>query len=127
MFPHIMVGSNDLERSRRFYDAIFAAAGADAGTVDAKGRLVYPKDGYRLMITRPIDGQPATFANGGTIGLLMSAPDVVDAWHAAGLANGGATAEDPPGIRQVGARKSYIAYLRDPDGNKLCASCRLPE
>ena len=127
MFTHIMVGSNDLERSRRFYDAVFKASGGEAGTIDAKGRLVYPKDGYRFMVTKPINGQTATFANGGTIGLLMAEPAMVDAWHAAGIANGGSTAEDPPGIRQTGARKAYIAYLRDPDGNKLCASCRVPD
>ncbi len=103
MFTHIVVGSNDLERSRRFYDAIFTAMGAGAGTLDAKGRFVYSKDGYRLLVTKPINGQAATFANGGT------------------------TAEDPPGVRQVGPRKAYLAYLRDPDGNKLCASCRLPD
>ncbi len=127
MFTHIMVGSNDLERSRRFYDALFAASGGSAGTIDAKGRLVYPKDGYRFMVTKPINGQSATFANGGTIGLLMADPAMVDAWHAAGIANGGSTAEDPPGVRQIGSRKAYIAYLRDPDGNKLCASCRVPD
>jgi len=127
MFTHIVVGSNDLERSRRFYDAIFTAMGAEAGTLDAKGRFVYSKDGYRLLVTKPINGQAATFANGGTIGLLMAGPDMVEAWHAAGIANGGTTAEDPPGIRQTGARKAYIAYLRDPDGNKLCASCRVAD
>ena len=127
MFTHIVVGSNDLERSRRFYDAIFATMGAEAGTLDAKGRFVYSKDGYRLLITKPINGQAATFANGGTIGLLMTSPEMVEAWHAAGVAIGGTTAEDPPGVRQVGPRKAYLAYLRDPDGNKLCASCRLPD
>jgi len=127
MFTHIVVGSNDLERSRRFYDAIFTAMGAEAGTLDAKGRFVYSKDGYRLLVTKPINGQAATFANGGTIGLLMAGPEMVEAWHAAGIANGGTTAEDPPGIRQTGARKAYIAYLRDPDGNKLCASCRVAD
>ena len=127
MFTHIVVGSNDLERSQRFYDAIFTATGAQAGTIDAKGRVVYSRDGYRLLVTKPINGQAATFANGGTIGLLMTSPEMVAAWHAAGIANGGTIAEDPPGVRQTGARKAYIAYLRDPDGNKLCASCRVAD
>ncbi len=122
MFTHIVVGSNDLERSRKFYDSIFAAMGVEAGTVDHKGRLVYAKDGRRLMITTPINGEAATFANGGTIGLALDSPEMVDAWHAAGIANGGATAEDPPGVRELPSRRVYIAYLRDPDGNKLCAA-----
>ena len=120
MFSHIVVGSNDLEASRAFYDATFAALGVAAGTIDAKGRLVYSKDGARFLITRPIDGKPATFANGGTIGLKMDSPDVVKAWHAAGVANGGTSIEDPPGVRESAAGKLFLAYLRDPYGNKLC-------
>ncbi|MGB3500951.1 MAG: VOC family protein [Mesorhizobium sp.] len=125
MFSHIMVGSNDLERSRKFYDAIFAAMEAGPGQFDAKGRLVYAKDGRSLMITNPINGRAASFANGGTIGLLMTGPEQVEAWHAAGVANGGTTDEDPPGVRDFGARKLFLAYLRDPDGNKLCALYRV--
>ena len=126
MFTHIFVGSNDLERSRQFYDAIFAAAGGSAGVVDAKGRLVYAKDGFRFLVTRPIYGEAASFANGGTIGMLMTSVDMVQAWHDAGIANGGTSAEDPPGVRDLGARKVCLAYLRDPDGHKLCASLPLP-
>lgn len=126
MFTHIVVGSDDLERSRRFYDAIFTAAGGTAGTVDPKGRLVYPKDGFRFMVTKPINGESASFANGGTIGMLMKSPEMVEAWHDAGVANGGETAENPPGVRDLGTRKVYLAYLRDPDGNKLCASFPIP-
>ncbi len=121
MFSHIVVGSNDIEKSRKFYDAVFRAAGAEAGTIDAKGRLVYSKDGCRLLITKPIDGKAATHANGGTIGLRMDSPDTVKAWHDAGVANGGTSIENPPGIRESAAGKLYLAYLRDPDGNKLCA------
>lgn len=120
MFTHIVVGSNDLERSRTFYDAIFGAMGASPGTIDAKGRLVYAKDGCRFLVTKPIDGKPATHANGGTIGFSMDNPDVVKAWHDAGVAAGGKSIENPPGIRQSPSGTSYLAYLRDPDGNKLC-------
>jgi len=120
MFSHVVVGSNDLEVSRRFYDATFGALGAGPGTVDAKGRLVYSKDGARLLITRPIDGNVATHANGGTIGIKMDSADLVKAWHDAGVANGGKSIEDPPGIRESAAGKLYLAYLRDPFGNKLC-------
>ena len=120
MFSHIMVGSNDIERSRKFYDAIFGALGAKPGTLDPKGRLIYSHNGGRFLVTRPIDGNPATHANGGTIGFPVDSPEQGNAWHAAGVANGGTSIEDPPGIRQGAAGPLYLAYLRDPDGNKLC-------
>jgi len=123
VFSHIVVGSNDLDASKKFYDAVFEACGGAAGVFDAKGRVVYSKDGMRFIVTRPINGEAATFANGGTIGFTMKNPDMVEAWHAAGVANGGTTAENPPGIRDLGQRKLYLAYLRDPAGNKLCAGC----
>jgi len=126
MFSHIMVGSNNIEAAKKFYDAIFTAAGGTAGTVDAKGRVAYTDGNVRFLITKPINGQPATFANGGTIGLSIKSPALVDAWHAAGVANGGATAENPPGVRESGGKKVYLAYMRDPDGNKLCARSSYP-
>ena len=126
MFSHIMVGSNDIARSKKFYDAVFGAMGASAGVEDARGRLIYTHNGGRFMVSKPIDGKSATHANGGTIGLLMSSPEQTDAWHKAGVANGGVSIEDPPGIRQGAAGKLYLAYLRDPDGNKLCGLYRLP-
>ena len=126
MFSHIMVGSNNIEAAKKFYDAIFTAAGGTAGTVDAKGRVAYTDGNVRFLITKPINGQPATFANGGTIGLSIKSPALVDAWHAAGVANGGTTAENPPGVRESAGKKVYLAYLRDPDGNKLCARSSYP-
>jgi catechol 2,3-dioxygenase-like lactoylglutathione lyase family enzyme len=127
MFTHIMIGSNELEASKKFYDAVFTAAGGSAGSIDSKGRLAYVQNGQRFLVTKPINGQPATFANGGTIGFAMKSAAMVDAWHAAGIANGGATAEEPPGVRESGGRKNYLAYLRDPDGNKLCARFSMPD
>src|SRR4029077_5587988 len=121
MFSHIMVGSNDIARSKKFYDALFVAMGGQPGTEDAKGRLIYAHDGGRLMVSKPINGSAAPHANGGPIGFKMSDTKQGYAWHAAGIANGGTTAEDPPGVRPGGP---YLAYLRDPDGNKLCAVCR---
>lgn len=118
MFTHVMIGSNDLELARRFYDATFLALGGEPGQMDAGGRLVYSHNGSRLMITKPIDGKPATAANGGTIGILATSAQHVSAWHAAGIANGGVSAETPPSERPNGA---FVAYLRDPDGNKMCA------
>jgi catechol 2,3-dioxygenase-like lactoylglutathione lyase family enzyme len=126
MFSHIMVGSNDIARAKKFYDAVFVAMGGKAGTEDAKGRLIYAHNGGRFMVSKPIDGQPACHANGGTIGFSMSDTKQVDAWHKAGITNGGATVEDPPGIRQGAAGQLYLAYLRDPDGHKLCAVHRMP-
>ncbi len=126
MFSHVMIGSNDIDRSKKFYDAVFGAMGAKPGTVDAKGRLAYTHNGGRFMISKPIDGKPATHANGGTIGFLVSSPEQGNAWHKAGLANGGTAIEDPPGVRQGAAGPLYLAYLRDPDGNKICALHRMP-
>ncbi|MDE2404312.1 MAG: VOC family protein [Sphingomonadales bacterium] len=119
MFSHIVVGSNDLEKSKTFYDAVFAAIGGPSGMA-MPGRLMYMHNGSNFMVVTPINGQPATHANGGTIGFTMT-PEQADAWHAAGVANGGATCEDPPGVREAPFGKMYLAYLRDPDGNKLCA------
>ncbi len=121
MFSHIMVGSNDLAKSKIFYDALFGAIGGKPGFTDAAGRLVYVKDGRFFMVTKPIDGQPAACANGATIGFAVSSGEQADAWHEAGVAAGGTAIEDAPGIREGGGQKLYLAYLRDPDGNKLCA------
>ena len=126
MFSHIMIGSNDIARSKKFYDALFGAMGAKHAAEDARGRLDYTHNGGRFMVSKPIDGKPASHANGGTIGFLMSSPDQAQAWHKAGVANGGKTIEDPPGVRQGAAGEMYLAYLRDPDGNKLCALYRKP-
>jgi len=121
MFSHIMIGSDNLARSRKFYDALFAAMGAGAGVEDARGRLVYSHNGNRFMVTKPIDGKPATVLNGGTIGFTMKDATQAEAWHKAGVANGGSSIEDPPGVRPNGA---YLAYLRDPDGHKLVGVAR---
>ena len=126
MFSHIMVGSNDIARSKKFYDALFVAMGGQPAVVDAKGRLAYTHNGARFMVTKPIDGKPATAANGGTIGFTMSDAKQADAWHSAGVANGGRSIEDPPGVRQGATGRIYLAYLRDPDGNKLCGLYRMP-
>ncbi|MBP2548022.1 catechol 2,3-dioxygenase-like lactoylglutathione lyase family enzyme [Neorhizobium galegae] len=118
MFTHVMIGSNDLEKSRAFYDATFVALGGKPGEMDARGRLIYLHEGGRLMITKPIDGKPATAANGGTIGIAAQSPAYVLAWHDAGVMHGGTSIESPPRERPNGA---FVAYLRDPDGNKLSA------
>jgi len=125
MFSHVFVGSNDLDRSKKFYDALLGAVGAKPGFMDAKGRLIYAHNGGMLMVTKPIDGEPATPANGGTIGFAMGSPAEADAWHAAGVAAGGTSIEDAPGVRKGEFGDLYLAYLRDPEGNKLCALHRV--
>ena len=125
MYSHNMVGSNDLAKSKTFYDAIFKAIGGKEAVQDDKGRLIYMHNGGLFIVTTPINGEPATHANGGTIGFAMENPAQADAWHAAGGAAGGTTCEDPPGVREGGFGKLYLAYLRDPDGNKLCALHRM--
>ncbi|HYC00482.1 MAG TPA: VOC family protein [Candidatus Limnocylindrales bacterium] len=125
MFSHIMVGSNDIETSRKFYDAILGALGHRPAVTDDKGRLFYLSANGVFAVTVPINGEPAAPANGGTIGFAAPDPATVDAWHAAGVANGGTSCEDPPGVREGGLGKMYLAYLRDPFGNKLCALHRM--
>lgn len=125
MFNHVMVGSNDIEQSKRFYDAVLGGLGAAEGVRNtaASGhvRLFYPHDGSVFCVTQPINGEPATFANGGTIGFKCASAEQVDAFVAAALAQGGAVVENPPGWRDGLAGRFYAAYVRDPDGNKICA------
>lgn len=122
MLSYVMVGSNDIAKSKKFYDATLGALGYDAGVIADNGKeCFYMSDSGSFGFGKPIDGKPASHANGGTIGLTAPDASAVDAWHAAGIANGGTAIEDPPGIRDDGTHKVYCAYLRDPDGNKFCA------
>jgi len=125
MFSHVMVGSNDVDRSQSFYDALFSAIGSKPGRRDDKG-VNYLHNGALFMVRPPLNGQGATSANGGTIGFTIDSPEQVKAWHDAGVAAGGTSVEDPPGIRQGTFGPLYLAYLRDPDGNKLCGLHRMP-
>lgn len=120
MFSHIMVGTNDLERSRAFYDALLKTLGAGAGFQNGN-RYFWRHGGGTFSVSIPIDGNEACTANGSTVGFAADSPEQADAWHAAGLAAGGTTCEDPPGYREGAMGRLYLAYLRDPDGNKLCA------
>lgn len=126
MFNHVMIGSNDTTKSKAFYDATIGAMGGQPGVIDPNGRLIYAHRGTRLLLGKPLDGKPATGANGGTIGFKVESQAEADAWHKAGLEHGGVAVEDPPGLRQGAAGPIYLAYLRDPDGNKLCALYRPP-
>ena len=123
MYSHMVVGSNDLDRAKHFYDALFLAMGGEAGTLDPSvGRLAYGHGGSRFLVKRPVNGLPASVGNGVTVGFNTASPEQTRAWHEAGVANGGVSCEDPPGFRTMpDGRVLYLAYLRDPDGNKLCA------
>lgn len=128
MFSHIMIGSNDIERSRRFYNAVLGVLGAgepfrhkaDSGHT----RLFYRHDGGTFCITEPINGEEATFANGGTIGFKCISAEQVCEFHDIAVANGGRSIENPPGLRDGSMGAMHLAYVRDPDGNKLCAIYR---
>ncbi len=122
MFSHIMVGANDIEESKVFYDAVLGAIGYEPGVIDPKGRCFYVTKTGIFSISIPIDGEPAGPGNGSTVGFAVDSSEVGAAWHAAGLANGGTTCEDPPGVRD---NNIYLAYLRDPAGNKICALHRM--
>jgi catechol 2,3-dioxygenase-like lactoylglutathione lyase family enzyme len=124
MFSHIMIGTNDLDRAKSFYDAVLGTLGVPPGNVD-RHRVFYRTPTGVFSVSLPIDGEPATCANGGTIGFAAANPAQADAWHAAGLAHGGTSIEDPPGVREGGFGNLYLAYLRDPDGNKICALHRM--
>jgi len=125
MFNHVMVGSNDIERSSRFYNAVLGVLGVGepVRNVNSTGqtRLFYRHDGGAFGVSEPINGEPATCANGGTIGFKCSSPEQVRQFHDAAVANGGTSVEDPPGLREGQMGAMHLAYVRDPDGNKLCA------
>ncbi len=132
MINHVMVGSNDIERSRRFYDAVLGTLGAGAALrhVADSGhvRLFYRHDGGSFCVSEPIDGEPASPANGGTVAFRCGSPEVVRAFHDTAVAEGGRSIEEPPGVRENGlVGPVYLAYVRDPDGNKLCAIHRMAE
>lgn len=126
MFSHIMVGANDIAASRTFYDATLGTLGYGPGFEDPKGRVFWVAPTGVFAITKPINGEPAGCGNGSTVGFAVNAPEDADAWYAAGIANGGSACEDPPGVREAGTDNAmYLAYLRDPAGNKLCALVRV--
>ncbi|MFT7525214.1 MAG: catechol 2,3-dioxygenase-like lactoylglutathione lyase family enzyme [Arenicella sp.] len=125
MFSHIMIGANDVQKSKTFYDAILAELGHKPGVIDEHGRCFYFTKSGVFALSKPIDGEPACHGNGSTIGFSASEPALADAWHVAGIASGGTACEDPPGEREGAGGKLYLAYLRDPSGNKVCALHRI--
>ncbi|HOZ24887.1 MAG TPA: VOC family protein [Thermomonas sp.] len=128
MFNHIMVGSNDIDRSEAFYNAVLGVLGAGPPlrnqSPSGHMRLFYRHDGSTFCVAEPIDGEPATCANGATIGFKCSSPEQAKEFHDVAVASGGTSIEDPPGLRTSTLGSLYLAYVRDPDGNKLCALYR---
>jgi catechol 2,3-dioxygenase-like lactoylglutathione lyase family enzyme len=125
MFSHVMLGTNNMDAAKQFYDATLGVLGHKPGAFDEKGRCFYFTRTGVFALSTPIDGKPASHGNGSTLGFEAKSPEEVDAWHAAGLAHGGIACEDAPGIREGVAGKLYLAYLRDPTGNKICALFRV--
>lgn len=129
MFIHVMVGSNDIARSKRFYDAVLGTLGAteplrnEAGTGHI--RLFYRHDGSTFCVSEPINGEPATFGNGSTVAFKCGSSEQVREFQDTAVAHGGTSTEDAPGLRNSSLGPVYLAYVRDPDGNKLCAIHRV--
>lgn len=126
MFSHVMVGTNDLEKAKKFYTKVLGVIGFDGEPVhnvapSGHSRVFYRHNGGAFGVTEAINGQPATAANGGTIGFNCSSAEQVKQFHDVALANGGTSCEDPPGLREGSMGPMHLAYVRDPDGNKLCA------
>ncbi len=123
MFAQIVIGSNDIAAARKFYDAVLATVGVPEGDFNEEiQRIYYRTSDGTFVVTKPADGNPATVANGGTLGFKCKTPEQAKAFHDAAVANGGVSIEDPPGWRNLGERKVYLAYVRDPSGHKLCAT-----
>lgn len=113
MFSHVMLGADDIDAAKTFYDAALGALGLRPGMRDPNGRVMYIHEGGIFIVTKPINGEPATCANGATLGFAAATPEAADAFHAAGLAHGGTAIEDPPGVREGAGMKLYLSYLRD--------------
>ena len=125
MFSHIMLGADDVQVAKKFYDAVLGTLGYKPGAIDDKGRCFWMDKAGIFSVTPPIDGKPASCGNGSTVGFAVDSKEKADAWHKAGLENGGTAIEDPPGERGGPLGKLYLAYLRDPSGNKICALHRM--
>ena len=129
MFSYVSLGTNDLARAMRFFDAVLAPLGhlriEDYDPEDRSAAWGQDDPGPHLWVTQPFDGQPATVGNGTMVSFLAPSCAAVDAFHAGALACGGTDA-GAPGLRPQYGPHFYAAYVRDPDGNKLNAVCYQP-
>ncbi|WP_102223578.1 VOC family protein [Acidimangrovimonas sediminis] len=125
MLNHIMIGTNDIDRSQKFYDAVLAVLGAGAPVRNTnetgQERLFYRHDGSTFSVSEPIDGAAATIGNGSTVGFRCTSAEQLQQFHDVAVAHGGTSIETPPSARSNGM---WLAYFRDPDGNKICGVYR---
>lgn len=131
MLNHVMLGTNDIERAKTFYDTLLATLGCGEGrrNNNATGhvRVFYAHNGHTFGLTQPINDQVATCANGFTIGFKCESAEQVKTFHDVAVANGATSIEDPPGPRESPAGRVHLSYVLDPDGHKLCAIFREPK
>lgn len=124
MFNHIMIGTNDIDRAKAFYEKVLKVVGVEGSmdnTLDSGIRRVFfMHDGDVLALSQPIDGEPASCANGMTIGFKCDSPEQVKELHDAAVAAGGTSIEDPPGLRESNMGPIHLSYFRDLDGHKIC-------
>jgi catechol 2,3-dioxygenase-like lactoylglutathione lyase family enzyme len=125
MLNHVMIGSNDIERAKAFYDAVLGGVLGVRAPIENKNktgqtRLFYIHDGSTFSVTEPINGEPVTTANGSTIGFVCNSPEQLKEFHDVAVANGGTSVEDPPGPRENAKGAIYLCYFLDPDGHKIC-------
>jgi catechol 2,3-dioxygenase-like lactoylglutathione lyase family enzyme len=124
MINHVMIGSNDIERSKAFYNAVLGVLGAGEpfAHVNDTGqtRLFYSHDGHTFSISEPINGEPANCANGFTIGFKCNSPEQIVELHDVAIAHGGTSVEDSPGPREGSMGVMHLCYFLDPDGHKIC-------
>ncbi|MCB1856081.1 MAG: VOC family protein [Halieaceae bacterium] len=124
MLNHVMIGSSDIEKTRRFYNAVLGVLGAGEPMVHVNDtgqtRLFYIHGGSTFSISEPINGEPVTVANGSTIGFRCNSPEQIKELHDVAVANGGTSVEDPPGPRESNMGVMHLCYFLDPDGHKIC-------
>lgn len=124
MLNHVMIGSSDIEATKRFYNAVLGVLGAGEpiAHVNDTGhtRLFYIHNGSNFSVTEPINGQPVTVANGSTIGFACNSPEQVKEFHDVAVAHGATSVEDPPGPRDSTMGVMHLCYFLDPDGHKIC-------
>ena len=124
MLNHVMIGSNDIEKTKNFYNAVLGVLGAgdpmEHVNETGQTRLFYIHDGSTLSISEPVNGEPVSIANGSTIGFVCDSPEQVKDFHDTAVANGGISVEDPPGPRDGTMVLMHLCYFLDPDGHKIC-------
>ena len=128
MFNHIMIGTNDIEKSKAFYEKVLGVIGVQGSMDNEAGtghkRVFFMHGGNVFALSEPIDGEPATCANGMTIGFKCDSAEQVKELHDVAIANGGTSIEDPPGLRHAAIGSAHLSYFRDLDGHKICGFFR---